>query len=65
MDNIKITKIEDSEAITITRDEYDSTVIEVIDEMLYDIPPTAQMLESLIATKFSILLSKKLFKEDN
>lgn len=68
MDSIKITKIEESKAVTITSEEYDSLVIEVISEMSEEssgkIPDPVRMIESLVSSRFACKLYRKLFKEN-
>lgn len=68
MDSIKITKIEDSEAITITKEDFENVYHDVITDMRKDhpddMPAPLSLMEMMISMKTAIELKKRLFKEN-
>lgn len=67
MDNIRITKIEDSEAITITEEEFDNKVKQCMLD-LAKIQKEENNCDPFMALIYAMAysaLNRKLFKEDN
>ena len=68
MDSIKITKNEDNDAVTLTKDEFEELCNEIIDENNKnnsELSVHAKLMELMVNTKFYLDLKKKIFKEDN